>query len=68
MDNMIRSVRPKTVNRNQRRFREEHESCVLCGTRLQIKAERLTDKMTVREIAECPQCQVRARSTEHPLL
>lgn len=68
MDHLIRNIRPKAIDRDQRRFREEQESCVLCGSRLAIRVEKLSDQMIIREVAECPRCQIRARSTEHPLL
>jgi uncharacterized protein with PIN domain len=64
-------VRPKTLNRRQSRFQQEHESCVLCNTALELKFENIKDERTakriVREIAECPSCSVRARSTDHDI-
>ncbi len=71
MNSLIRSVRPKALNRRQARFQREHETCVLCSTALILKFENVTnDKnaiIAIREIAECPACTVRARSCEHAL-
>lgn len=72
MNNLIRTVRSKSINAEQTRFQSEQESCVLCGTKLEVKAERLVVEPTaggeiVREVAECPKCRVRARSKDHQL-
>ncbi len=71
MNSLIRSVRPKSLNRRQTRFQREHETCVLCNTKLILKFENVKNEnggiIAVREIAECPACTVRARSTDHPL-
>lgn len=71
MNSLIRSVRPKFLNRRQSRFQIEHETCVLCSTSLVLRFEKVKDeksaKQIVREIAECPSCTVRARSTDHDL-
>lgn len=69
MNSLIRSVRSKALNRTQSRFQLEHETCVLCSTALILKFENIKDEKNerpiVREIAECPACTIRARSTDH---
>ncbi|CAN5639594.1 hypothetical protein BH10BDE1_BH10BDE1_11220 [soil metagenome] len=69
MNSLIRSVRPKSLNRRQSHFQHEHETCVLCNAVLELRFERIKDeksaKPMVREIAECPTCSVRARTTDH---
>lgn len=71
MNNTIRSIRSKSLNRNQTRFQLEHETCVLCSTVLVLKFENIKDETTqqpiIREIAECPACTIKARSIDHPL-
>lgn len=71
MNNLIRTVRPKFLNRRQSRFQKEHETCVLCNSALVLKFEQVHDEKTkstiVREIAECPACSIRARSTDHSI-
>jgi uncharacterized protein with PIN domain len=75
MNSLIRTVRSKSINAEQTRFQSEQESCVLCDTKLEVRAERVAtttpDGMNkseiVRETAECPKCRVRARSKDHQL-
>lgn len=70
MNSLIRSVRSKSINANQTRFQTEQETCVLCDSKLELKTERVREGQNseiVREIAECPQCRVRARSKDHRL-
>jgi hypothetical protein len=69
MNHLIRAIRPKSLNRRQARYRQEHESCVLCDTPLTLRFEPVEvsdgNRRMVREIAECPSCRIRARSIEH---
>ncbi len=71
MNNLIRTVRSKSINAEQTRYQSEQETCVLCDTKLEVKAERITTTAPageiVREVAECPKCRVRARSKDHQL-
>jgi hypothetical protein len=71
MNSLIRSIKPKAIDREQSKFQCEHESCVLCGTKLEMKFEKfeavLNGPTMIRETAECPRCTVRARSKDHQL-
>ncbi len=71
MNNLIRTVRSKSINHEQTQYQSEHESCVLCGTKLELKFEKIdctkTEPSMVRETAECPRCTIRARSKDHRL-
>jgi hypothetical protein len=71
MNSLIRSIKPKAIDREQTKFQSEHESCVLCGTQLEMKFEKFeavqNGPVMIRETAECPRCTVRARSKDHQL-
>ena len=71
MNSLIRSIKSKSINSEQNRFQSEHESCVLCGTKLEMKFEKIeaiqSSPAIIRETAECPRCTVRARSKDHQL-
>ena len=69
MPSLIRSVKRKNLDPQQRRYANEHEHCVLCDTPLEVRHEsqrRITDDLrVVQEIAECPKCGVKCRTIEH---
>jgi C4-type Zn-finger protein len=71
MNSLIRSIKPKAIDREQSKFQSEHESCVLCGTKLEMKFEKISaahnGPVMIRETAECTRCSVRARSKDHQL-
>lgn len=71
MNSLIRSIKSKAIDREQSKFQWEHESCVLCSTKLEMKFEKIEATPNrfamIRETAECPRCTVRARSKDHQL-
>jgi hypothetical protein len=71
MPSLIRSVKRKNLEPRQTRYASEHEQCVLCDSKLEVRHEiqrRITDDLNVvQEIAECPKCRVRCRTIEHNL-
>lgn len=40
--------------------------CVLCNTQLELKYEK-RDCFEIKELASCPQCQIRTRTKAYPL-
>lgn len=46
---------------------EELNSCALCGTNLKFDHEVNYSRLTVREHAHCPACQIRLRARDFVL-
>jgi hypothetical protein len=69
MPSLIRSVKRKDLEPQQMRYATEHERCVLCDSKLEVRHEvqrRITDdQRIVQEIAECPKCRIKCRTIEH---
>jgi DNA-directed RNA polymerase subunit RPC12/RpoP len=60
LDDVQESLRPHQV-----RFVNEHASCAMCDSRLEIRHEINTKELKVKEEAHCPSCGIRVRSTHH---
>ena len=40
--------------------------CILCNTQLELKYEKI-DSFEIKELASCPQCQIRTRTKAYSL-
>ena len=55
------------INFVQKEFVENHNSCVLCGSQLEFSYSFSEEDNTTTESAHCPSCEIRVRSTKHPV-
>ena len=48
-------------------FIESQNHCALCGEELEIKVESYLDDYTLREEAECLNCEIKTREKNHKM-
>ena len=50
---------------HQRRYLNEHSTCAMCDSALEIRHEINKNDLKVKEEAHCPSCGIRVRSSHH---
>jgi DNA-directed RNA polymerase subunit RPC12/RpoP len=50
---------------HQLRYVNEHSTCAMCDTTLEIRHEINRNDLKVKEEAHCPSCGIRVRSSHH---
>jgi DNA-directed RNA polymerase subunit RPC12/RpoP len=55
----------ESLNPQQERFMNEHNSCAMCDSKLEIRHEVNGKELKVKEEAHCPACGIRVRSSHH---
>mgnify|MGYP001609619328 CR=1 FL=1 len=59
------SVLAAPLGSQQRRFVNEHSSCAMCDTKLEIRHEINKNDLKIKEEAHCPSCGIRVRVAHH---
>ena len=55
----------QSLQMSRRRFMDEHTTCAMCDTKLEIRHEINMNDLKVKEEAHCPSCGIRVRSSHH---
>lgn len=50
----------------QKAYIQLHCHCVLCNTSLELQFEPI-NIIEIKEVAHCPQCEIRTRAKTHPI-
>ena len=53
------------AKRSAERFANEHSSCAMCESTLDVRHEIDRNELKIREEAHCPSCGIRVRSGHH---
>lgn len=54
-------------SREHKDFVKSHNDCVLCGTRLELDHLPLAEGPYIKEVAHCPECEIRTRAKIYTL-
>lgn len=54
----------KIATHKQKAYMQMQCHCVLCNTSLELKFENISQE-EIKEIASCPQCEIRTRAKTH---